>query len=117
MVEDDIDEANAAVEAVEEMRSPTTAEATPSGDRALRLLAGERFDGVVLAFDLADLSGLEVVRRLRETDEETPVIVWTNRDAPALEDELRQAGADAYLTKRDHDIGRVREALERHLQG
>lgn len=115
VVEDDVDEANAARCTVEETGLPTEVEATPSGDRALHLLEDRRFDCVLLAFDLGDLDGLEVLRRLRERDEETSVIVWTNRDAPALEDRLLEAGADVYVAKNGHGDERIKRALDRHL--
>lgn len=111
-----MEDAKTALEAVEAMGSPTEVEVTPSGSRALYLLEQDRFDCLVLEFDLADLDGLEVVRRLRETDEKTPVIVWTNRDAPPLEAKLLEAGADAYLTKNGRDDERVKETLERHAE-
>lgn len=116
VVQEDIEDAKRAIETVESISGSMEAEATPSGSRALHLLEKDRFDCLVLAFDLPDLDGLEVVRQLRETDEKTPVIVWTDRDAPPLEDALLEAGADAYLTKDDQDADRIEEALRRYAQ-
>lgn len=116
VAETDTDEASNVIDTIQEAQFSTEVEATPSGSRALELVQEERFDCLVLEFDLVDLNGLEVVRRLRETDEQTPVIVWTDRDAPALEDKLLEAGADAYLTKNDHDSERVKKRLQRLIE-
>lgn len=71
-----------------------------NGDLALELLAGARFDAVVLDLMLPRVDGLEVCRRLRaDLGLHTPVLMLTARDQ--LEDKLAgfAAGADDYLVK------------------
>jgi two-component system, OmpR family, alkaline phosphatase synthesis response regulator PhoP len=74
-------------------------EACASGREALRRMAAQAFDLVVLDIMLPDSDGFEVCRRLRERDPHTPVLMLTARDA--VEDRVRglRSGADDYLGK------------------
>ena len=69
------------------------------GTRALQLSQDNAFDLIVLDVMLPDLSGFDVVQRLRARNQEMPVLMLTARDA--LPDIVRglDSGADDYLTK------------------
>ena len=70
-----------------------------SGPEALDALAKGTFDIVVLDLMIPPPTGLEVLARLRETDDRTPVLVLT---ALGSEDDVvrgLEAGADDYITK------------------
>jgi DNA-binding response OmpR family regulator len=68
------------------------------GDEAVRTFEQQRPDVVVLDIMLPDMSGLEVMRRLRERSN-TPIILLTARDHD--EDKVRglELGADDYIVK------------------
>ncbi len=68
------------------------------GDGAIRTFEQQRPDVVVLDIMLPDMSGLEVMRRLRERSN-TPIILLTARDHD--EDKVRglELGADDYVVK------------------
>jgi two-component system, OmpR family, response regulator len=70
-----------------------------TGKHADLLLASEEFEVVVLDVGLPDIDGFEVLRRLRQRQSTTNVLVLTARDA--VEDRVRglDLGADDYLTK------------------
>jgi DNA-binding response OmpR family regulator len=70
-----------------------------TGKHADLLLANEEFEVVVLDVGLPDIDGFEVLRRLRQRQSTTSVLVLTARDA--VEDRVRglDLGADDYLTK------------------
>jgi CheY-like chemotaxis protein len=71
------------------------------GEEAVRLAIEHRPDLVLLDLHLPDISGDEVLRRLR-ADPRTaaiPVVVVSADATPASVERLQQAGADAYLTK------------------
>lgn len=76
-------------------------EITTAGDGASAIAAARssRPDAVVLDVMLPDMSGLEVLRKLRETNPNIPVLVLTAKDA--LEDRIAglTAGGDDYVTK------------------
>jgi two-component system response regulator QseB len=59
----------------------------------------ELFDVIVLDLGLPRMSGLEVLRSIRERGVSTPVVILTARDEP--QDQVRglDTGADDYLTK------------------
>jgi len=69
------------------------------GDAALRRAAARHYDVVVLDLMLPDRDGLDVLRALRDTGAEVPVLVLTARDA--LEDRIEglDSGADDYVPK------------------
>ncbi len=89
------------------------------GELGLRLALGGSWDIVVLDLMLPGLSGLDVLKRLREAECNTHVLVLTAMGA--VEDRVRglQAGADDYLGKPfsiDELLARV-QALTRRRFG
>lgn len=69
------------------------------GDQAEAALLTDRFDCVVLDWQLPGMSGLDVLKRLRARRDAVPVLMLTARDA--LEDRIGglDGGADDYLVK------------------
>lgn len=91
-------------------------ETAADGAEALRQLAAEAPDAVVLDVAMAGIDGLEVCRRLRSAGDRTPVLMLTARDA--VDDRVAglDAGADDYLVKPfalDELLARVRALLRR----
>ena len=76
----------------------TTAE---DGDRALALVGTGAYDLVLLDVEMPGMTGLEVLRRLRETHSQTvlPVIMATGRTEGADIVEAFRLGANDYVTK------------------
>lgn len=75
--------------------------ATDCGKSALSLIETERPDIVLLDYMMPDMSGVEVVRELREHTEfaDLPVIMVTARTDPESVVESLAAGANDYVTK------------------
>ena len=69
------------------------------GAKADYLLSQTGYDAIILDLSLPKLDGLEVLRRLRQRNTRTPVIILTARDD--VEDRVAglDFGADDYLTK------------------
>ena len=69
------------------------------GDQVCGAVSGQAYDLLLLDLNLPGLSGLEVLRQLRDQGHQVPVLVLTARDA--LEDRVAglDAGADDYVTK------------------
>jgi DNA-binding response OmpR family regulator len=86
-----------------------------TGSEALeQAAAGEAIDLVVLDLGLPDIDGLEVLRELRASGSEVPVIVLTARTEAADRAEAARLGAVEYLTKPlpfPDLLGRVRASL------
>jgi FixJ family two-component response regulator len=58
-----------------------------------------RADCVVLDLHMPAMSGLQVLRRIRQTTKRLPVVVITAHDQPETREECIAAGAAAYLRK------------------
>jgi len=72
---------------------------TTTGEEALRLLDLEGFDALVVDVMLPGMSGISLVRRLRERGQVIPVVFLSAKGS--LEDRLQglEAGGDDYLAK------------------
>jgi two-component system OmpR family response regulator len=86
------------------------------GSGALRAAREFRPDAVILDVMLPDLSGLEVMRRLRSEQHDVPVLFLTAKDA--VEDRIAglTAGGDDYVTKPfslEEVVARLRGLLRR----
>lgn len=68
------------------------------GPRGLQETAFHRPDVVLLDLGLPGLSGIEVLKRLREWSD-VPVLILSVRDQEAMKVEALEAGADDYVTK------------------
>lgn len=76
-----------------------TTEIADNGKDALRLMEEKSWDLVLLDIMIPELSGMEVLRRIRRTDENTPIILLTARDE--IHDKVSglDLGANDYITK------------------
>jgi two-component system OmpR family response regulator len=86
------------------------------GARAVTTAKSFSPDAVVLDMMLPDVDGLEVLRRMRSSDPEVPVVFLTARDA--LEDRIAglTAGGDDYVTKPfslEELVARLRSLMRR----
>ncbi len=75
------------------------AELCHHGDEALRRIASENFDGVVLDIMLPGRDGLSILRKLRAEGNSVPVLLLTARGDVDERVEGLNLGADDYLAK------------------
>ena len=80
-------------------RSAYSVDCCYDGEKALELLETERYDLVLLDLNLPKKDGMTVLRTLRQTDRETPVLILSARGE--VEDKVTglDAGANDYLVK------------------
>ena len=76
-----------------------TADLVGDGAEGLRLSGDGHYDMLVLDLRLPRLSGLEVLRTLRDRGEGMPVLVLTAQDAVDFKVQALKMGADDYVTK------------------
>jgi two-component system response regulator AtoC len=96
-----------------ERYSVTTAS---DGAECLKKLASNPPNLIILDFMMPELSGIEVLKELRQRDDDTPVIIVTAYGTVECAVEAMQAGAYDFITrplKPDHCALVVRKALER----
>lgn len=118
LIEDDQSDADAIVKALAyDARSARVVHA-PSVAQATTLLAGERFDCILLDLFIPDSPGLEALWRIGTAYPDTPVIILTNTEDNLVESAALKTGAQDYLVKRDVDgktLARaIRHAIDRH---
>src|SRR5690625_3262345 len=70
-----------------------------NGKRALDIIGEKDWDLILLDIMLPEISGLEVLRRLRKRNETTPVILLTARDQVHDKVSGLDLGANDYVTK------------------
>jgi DNA-binding response OmpR family regulator len=91
-------------------------ETAADGARALELAQSQPYDLMVLDLMLPELSGTEVCRRLRASDNMVPIVMLTARDAEIDRAVGLEVGADDYVTKPFSTaelVSRVRAILRR----
>src|SRR5438874_12416856 len=76
------------------------------GQEGLFLAESNAYDAALLDLMLPKLDGMQVLRRIRESGQHTPVLVLTARDDKESIVALLNAGADDYLTK-PFDLGEL----------
>jgi two-component system alkaline phosphatase synthesis response regulator PhoP len=72
---------------------------TADGLNGLRIATGQRFDLIILDLMLPALGGMEICRKIRQTDRHTPVLMLTARSEEIDKVMGLETGADDYLTK------------------
>jgi two-component system copper resistance phosphate regulon response regulator CusR len=75
------------------------ADLVDDGMEGLRLASGGLHDLIVLDLRLPGMTGLEVLRTLRDRGVTTPVLVLTAQDAVDFKVQAQRMGADDYVTK------------------
>jgi two-component system OmpR family response regulator len=75
------------------------ADLVDDGMEGLRLASGSLYDLLVLDLRLPGMTGLEVLRTLRDRGVTTPVLVLTAQDAVDFKVQALRMGADDYVTK------------------
>src|SRR5204862_5829525 len=76
------------------------------GQEGLFLAESNAYDAVLLDLMLPKLDGMQVLKRIRESGQHTPVLVLTARDDKESVVALLNAGADDYITK-PFDLGEL----------
>ncbi len=91
--------------------------AVDNGEEALQMIRkGTHVDGVLLDLSMPGLSGEKVLREIRQTNPELPVIIVSGYATVESQSTWRAAGATAFVPKpyRVADVAaRLREALDR----
>jgi len=87
-----------------------------SGPQALRLIEGVReFDLVLSDWRMAEMNGLELLRKIKEASEKTIVILMTAYGTIENAVAAMKEGAHDYLTK-PFSVEQIRRTIERALQ-
>lgn len=90
------------------------------GAAALSLARQKDFDAIVLDIGLPRIAGMDVLRQLRATPSDVPVLILTAQDATSSKVAAFDAGADDYVAKTaelEELIARLRALIRRAGRG
>lgn len=92
---------------------------TDLGEAGIGLALSHQYDLILLDLGLPDMAGLEVIRRLRAAQVNTPILVLTGSDDEALMMESFDEGATDFLPKPFHAEGLIAcvQAIARRTAG
>jgi signal transduction histidine kinase len=82
------------------------------GRHALAMLQSREFDGMILDIGIGQIDGLEVLRRVRLTNQRLPIIMITASGSQELAVRAIGLGAQAYLLK-PFDAGQLQQTMDR----
>jgi CheY-like chemotaxis protein len=96
-------------------RAGFTVTTADDGEEALRAVAAETPDLVLLDMIMPRMQGFEVLRTLKSREETSgiPVIVFTNLSQDGDREQAFGAGADEYLVKANLSLSELSSAVER----
>jgi len=100
VVDDEPDFGTTVVNMLEHVREDMQAVAESDPEQALaRIQNGEAFDCIISDYEMPEMNGLELLRNVRETDEEIPFVLFTARGSEDVASEAISAGVTDYLQK------------------
>lgn len=83
-------------------------------EEALKIMERQTFDLYILDYALPEISGVELCRKVRERNKQTPIMFFTAMARADDQAEAIRAGADEYLVK-PNDLAKLTETVERRL--
>lgn len=70
-----------------------------NGDDALKILVNESFDLLLLDVSLPGIHGEDLIRKIRQTCPDLPILILSMHNEPAIAKRMIQAGALGFITK------------------
>jgi PAS domain S-box-containing protein len=96
-------------------------EATRSGSEALEKISHEKFDAIVLDYELPGMNGIDLLRMIKRRGDDIPAIIFTGKSREEVAIRALNYGAEYYLQKKGDPrlnflelFYMVREAVRRH---
>lgn len=97
LIEDDCHAADIIVAALR--TEGFTCDTTDTGEDAIQMTRLYQYDGIILDLMLPDMGGMELLRRLRSTKNQTPIIILSGLNGISEKVRGLSAGADDYVEK------------------
>lgn len=85
------------------------------GEQAITTFRKERPHIMILDLGLPDISGLDVLKRIREFHPDTPIVILTGDNTENLEREARSLGVWDFVLK-GSNLGPLKEIIERLMK-
>lgn len=74
-------------------------ETSPSGRDALKMVENNSYDAIVADYKMPEMDGLELLRRVRENDIDTPFYILTGKGDREASQKALELGASGYFRK------------------
>lgn len=84
------------------------------GETALQVLEQQQYDLILMDIFLPKISGIDVIKRVREKDTQVPIIAITAYALSSVHKECKEAGCNDFLIKPLRP-GKVIETISSHL--
>lgn len=78
-------------------------ETSNSGTRALELIEKKQYDAIIADYQMKEINGIDLLKKLRLSGSRIPFIIFTGRGREEVIIEALNSGADFYLQK-GHDV-------------
>ena len=85
------------------------------GKEAFQKLKMNKYDIIILDYQLPDITGAELLKYIRERDKITPIIFVTAMDDPDISFHVLQVGASDYIHKTFQYYETLREKILKNL--
>jgi PAS domain S-box-containing protein len=82
-----------------EQRGGMVVDTTPDPREALRMIMSDRYDVIVSDYQMPEMDGITLLKRVREARSQVPFIIFTGRGREEVVIEALNSGADFYLQK------------------
>jgi DNA-binding response OmpR family regulator len=86
-----------------------------TGEDAVTKLANEKFDCVLLDLMLPDMSGFDILKNIKEANQKTPVIVFSNLSDDKDIKKAMDLGAEEYLIKSNFTLEELVEKVKKEV--
>ena len=87
-----------------------------NGKEALNKIASAKYDLILLDYVLPDVSGLEILRKIREREYDAPVVMVTGQGSESVAVEALTLGAIDYIIKTPDFYEGLHRCIERNLE-
>lgn len=90
-----------------------------TGKEVLKLAKEEKFDLILLDLVLPEISGMDVLKKLRKSEEygnDLKVIIFSNLDKREHEKEARENGADGFISKSEFNPSKLVVEIQRLIR-
>jgi DNA-binding NtrC family response regulator len=81
-------------------------------EEALECIEVERYDAILTDIVMPGLTGVELLKKIQETDSATPVILISGKGSEQDSQDLMDLGAFAYVNK-PFDLDEIEQVVER----
>ncbi|MFQ5649038.1 MAG: ATP-binding protein [bacterium] len=116
LVEDDVDQANLMGEMLRRFNSDFLVETTYSSDGCLDKLSRQKYEAIILDYNLPERNALEILTTICNGELRTPVVVVSGSGSEQIAVETLKCGASDYLVKDDSFLTVLPKVVQKSIE-